>query len=337
MRIWFNRGYSLASIAKCMMSAVPNLEVIVSVGEGKPQYEGPTMTFEETELEPEAYVEWARGRIAEHAIDLFVPTKHRKHFYDVDLGCRVHFPCRKDVLRVIDDKAAFADAVKGTQYHLPTTSANSVRSLQTGLAIFRDVFPDGQPCVKPQEGVNGHGFWKVVKDTDPAEMLLHPEYRQIDEEALLSILALREQKAPIDPLVIMDYLPGPEVSVDILSHRGRILKAIARTKFHRSQRIQSVHPLIEASRQFADMFCLHGVTNIQYRKARDGSWKILEINARPAGGSMSAENHGGRMIGDWARLLTGEANPENIVQPDLDIKITIESTRTVTDFRKDVP
>lgn len=334
MRIWFNRGYSLAYIAQCMMSAVQDLEVIVSVGEGKPQYEGPTITFEEPDLEPAAYVEWVRERIADLGVDLFIPTKHRKQFYGTDLGCKVHFPCRKHALTVIEDKNAFADCVRQTPYHLPTTSATSVSTLRTALEVFRDVFPQGQPCIKPQEGVNGHGFWKIVQNGDPADLLLHPEFRQIDEETLLAILALREKTAPIDPLVIMDYLPGPEVSVDVLSHEGKILKALARTKFYRHQRVQSDHPLIEASREFVDMFKLHGVTNLQYRKASDGSWKILEINARPAGGSMNSENHGGAMIGDWARLLIGQAKPEDIQQPDIDLDIAINTNRTMTDLRK---
>ena len=337
MRIWFNRGYSLALIAKCMISADPDLEVIISVGEGKPQYEGTTYTFEEPELEPDAYIAWARRMISDHKVDLFIPTKHRKHFYGQDMGCRVHFPCRKHALHVIDNKSLFADTVKGTDYHLPTASADTVKGLETALEIFREVFPDGQPCVKPREGVNGHGFWKVMKKADPADLLLHPEYREIDQDTLLAVLALRERHAPIDALVIMDYLPGPEVSVDLLCHDGRVLKAVARTKFDRRQRVQSTHPLIEASRQYAEMFKLNGVTNVQYRKARDGSWKILEINARPAGGSMSAEDHGGGLISDWGALLTGRKTPDDISPIDVDIEIAITTTRVVTNHAGDQP
>jgi hypothetical protein len=87
MRVWFNRGFSLAPIAKAMMAADQTLEILVSVGVGKPAYPGPTETFDEPDLEPEAYVLWAMKQIVERNIDLFVPTRYRAHFYRQDMPC----------------------------------------------------------------------------------------------------------------------------------------------------------------------------------------------------------------------------------------------------------
>ena len=93
MRIWFNRGFSLAPIASAMLAADDTLEVYVSVGEGGTIYPGPSETFIEPDLEPEAYVEWAIEQIETRAIDLFVPTRHRDMFYARALPCKVQFPC----------------------------------------------------------------------------------------------------------------------------------------------------------------------------------------------------------------------------------------------------
>src|SRR3546814_3393262 len=46
-RIWFNRGFSLASIAGLMRAADPTLDVLVSVSQQSVHYTGPTVRSEE--------------------------------------------------------------------------------------------------------------------------------------------------------------------------------------------------------------------------------------------------------------------------------------------------
>jgi hypothetical protein len=59
------------------------------------------------------------------------------------------------------------------------------------------------------------------------------------KEIFLAALRMQETDGPITPLVMMDYLPGPEVSFDLLASNGRILKYVARTKLAREQVIES--------------------------------------------------------------------------------------------------
>lgn len=330
MRLWFNRGYSLAAIARAMRAADDELEVLVSTGFGKPVYAGPNQTFAEPDLAPEEYVEWVRAQIIEREIDIFVPTARREHFYNADLPCAVHFPCSEAVLAILENKHAFAQATEGLECHLPTLQAETADELEQQVAAFEEIYPGLQPCVKPRNGVNGHGFWKLI-DHSPAAHLLHPEYRNMRKDVFVHALRAQEAEHPISPLVIMGYLPGPEVSFDVLAHDGKILKSIARTKFDRMQLIQSAHPLYEAAEQLVEKFDLHGVVNLQFRKAADESWKILEINARPAGGSTFAEEFGAGLLADWGGLLTGRLTPSDIEQPFLDIELERVTTHRLVD------
>ncbi|GGD56206.1 ATP-grasp domain-containing protein [Croceicoccus mobilis] len=334
MRIWFNRGFSLAPIAQAMLAADSSLEVLVSVGEGRPVYSGPTETFEEPDLEPSEYVDWVRDQIARRQIDVFVPTRLREHFYDADLPCRVHFPCSKSNYLVIEDKQAFSDATANEPFHLPTWPASSADELEERLALFRAWHDESLPCVKPRKGVNGHGFWKLPKDTAPSAHLLHPEFHTMRSDVFIAALRIQEREEPIAPLVLMDYLPGPEISFDVLAHEGQILKYVARTKFDRRQSIQSPHFLESEAAVLAARFMLYGLVNLQFRKAIDGSWKILEINARPAGGSIYAEDYGAGLIADWGGLLSGRLTANDIKPVKIDIEFETTSIRRLIEQKE---
>lgn len=330
MRIWFNRGFSLAPIAKAMKAEDGTLEVLVSTGEGRPVYEGPDETFVEPDLEPGDYVEWVRAQIVARRVDIFVPTRLREHFYGADLPCLVHFASSKNAFAIIEDKHAFAQATQHLECHLPTLQAETADDLAKEIEAFEAAYPGLLPCVKPRKGVNGHGFWKLT-DHSPAAHLLHPEFRNMRKDVFIQTLRMQEACEPIAPLVIMGYLPGPEVSFDVLAHAGKILKYVARTKFDQRQLIQSDHPLERYAEVLVRQFGLHGVVNLQFRKAADESWKILEINARPAGGSVYAEEFGSRLLADWGGILTGRLKPSEIESSSLDLEISRTTVHSIVE------
>ncbi|MPS67213.1 MAG: ATP-dependent carboxylate-amine ligase [Novosphingobium sp.] len=326
MRIWFNRGFSLAPIAKAMMAADATLEVIVSTGLGLPIYEGPTETWVEPKLNDEAYLEWVRTQIEEQAIDLFVPTARRHLFASADLPCKVHLPADLATLDLLEDKYLFAQELSEGEIHLPTISVQTKDELAALLNEFRAAYPDIDPCVKPRMGVNGHGFWTLSKTASPLAHLMNPDARRIREDLFLAALAAEEDDRILRPLVLMPFLPGPEVSFDVLAHQGSILKYVARTKEGTRQRLQTSHPLESAARELVQRFSLHGIINVQFRRAEDGSWKALEINARPAGGSVYGEPFGTQLIGDWGGLLSGRLTPGQVSTPNIDLDLEMSTS-----------
>src|SRR3546814_3030735 len=72
------------------------------------------------------------------------------------------------------------------------------------------------------------------------------------------------------------------------------------------QHIVSRHPLENLVASIVAKFSLHGVVNAQFRRAEDGRWLLLEINARPAGGVVYAEQVGCGLIADRSEEHTSE-------------------------------
>jgi len=318
MRIFFNRGFSLAPIAAAMIRAVPSLEIFIAIGVGKPRLNGATEIWEESEANDEGYLAWLRERIRTYDIDLLIPTRRRALIASAELPCRVQLPSTASVLELLEDKFKVAESVQQESYHLATKSITSAAGLRRALAASEFQ----APCIKPRKGVNGLGFWKL-RQTSPTAHLDDPHARQIRPDLFIAAIEAQQREGGAPNLILMDYLPGPEVSFDVLSHRGALLKYAARTKLPGgNQRIESYHVLESAVARLVSQFSLTGVTNIQFRRSAKGDWKLLEINARPAGGSVNAESVGAAILGDWARLLAGEITPEQVSRPSIVTEIT---------------
>ncbi|ESQ89027.1 hypothetical protein ABAC460_14710 [Asticcacaulis sp. AC460] len=326
MRIWFNRGFSLASISQAMMAAEPGLDVYASVAKGMPRHAGPVETWIEPDVDTVGYVAWVRSQVEAHGIDILIPTHYRNALRDADLPCRVEFPAGRRALKLLEDKYRFAEDLRDTEFHLDTVLIRSSDELAAALAGVGDRWgSDAVPCVKPRNGVNGFGFWKLTRDK-PMRHLENPDGREIHQDLYLAALRLEEKRKPIRDMVLMDFLPGPEVSFDILAEEGRMLRYAARTKLHTGrQRIQTTHPLSDYARQLVERFTLHGTVNIQFRKHRDGSWKVLEINARPAGGVVYAEAVGAGILAGWAGLLTGRMTADEVTGTMIDTEVGFET------------
>lgn len=331
-RIWFNRGFSLGPIAALMRAADPSIEVFASVSAEGLDHSGPTRTWldggETDPCDTEAYLNWVRDTIATHAIDIFIPTRRRVLLAGAGLACSVHLPASIETLAVLDDKYRFANSLAGQDYHLPTKLARSADELEGILAGEWAARWGAGICVKPSRGVNGLGFWRLT-DVSPMAHLQEPDRRMIRSVQYLSAVREQELSGSMEPLVVMPYLPGPEISFDILAHRGEVLKYAARTKLSTGrQHIVSRHPLDGAVAAIVARFELHGLVNAQFRRAESGQWLLLEINARPAGGVVHADQVGCNMVGDWAGLLTGRITPETVGRGNIDAEVAFSSVAT---------
>jgi hypothetical protein len=331
-RVWFNRGFSLAPIAGLLRAADPTLDVFVSVSPESAHYNGPTDTWidggETNPGDTEAYLQWVREIIADHKIDIFIPTRRRALIAGATLPCRVELPASIPTLAVLDDKYLFANELAGEDYHLPTYLARGADDLERILGDWDNAHGALGPCVKPRQGVNGLGYWRLA-DVSPMAHLNDPERRRIRPEQYLLAVRNQEKRGPIDDIVVMPYLPGPEISFDILAHRGAMLKYAARIKLGKGrQHIVSRHPLEGIVTSIVARFDLHGVVNAQFRCAEDGRWLLLEINARPAGGVVYAEQVGCGLIADWAGLLTGRLKPNGVTQSETDTEVAFSTVVT---------
>jgi len=290
-----------------MLAAQPSLELLTSPSQTPAGATPLTM--------PKASGAELAELIAETVTRLGIEAFWPQNAARVPLGevpCTVHAAATPAGIALVDDKSAFMDWLGDDPYRPDQVEVLGADGVEAEYA--RRAAAGRVTCVKPVIGVNGHGYWKLLAEGG-AEFLNDPEPREIDAGIWTAAARIAEATGGSRRMLVMDWLPGPEVSVDLLCWHGRPLIEASRIKIDANhQRIESGHTVAIHARGLAERLGLHGIVSMQYRLDDTGRWRILEINPRPAGGCIHSEDAGFGIITAWAKLLTGAMNPEDCVQ-----------------------
>jgi hypothetical protein len=305
--MWMERGFSRREIAARMLRAVPGL-VLYSTPE---QPVDNTQIAEYAPLDSPEGIEAFNKQAEQLGVTEFWPQKSAT--FDLDaIDCAVHAAATPNVITLVDDKVLFSQWLDSDPMRADAIELTGVENIANE---YTKRHAEGRAvCVKPVIGVNGKGYWRLT-DNPESSLLNDPDAREIHPEVYFAALALEEQNRPPTRMIVMDYLPGPEVSVDLLCWRGQPLIHAARTKLNPvEQLIQSEHVVLEHVHTTAARLAMHGIVSMQYRLDYHGNWKMLEINPRPAGGSTRSEDAGFGIISDWTRLVTHQISPNDVRQ-----------------------
>ena len=162
-----------------------------------------------------------------------------------------------ECLRICRDKQLLLDKVKGAvpiPENEPLTQAIADRAMS---------FPR---LVKPRRGAGSRGVARID--------------RREDLEGL-----------PKDgSLLLQEFLPGEEYSVDVyVSREGRVVAAVPRERMKVdsgiavASRTIDLPDVIESAVRTAEIIGIRGVANVQFKRAADGVFKLLEVNPRYPG------------------------------------------------------
>ena len=295
--VWFNRTFS------SIHAAVTRIRV--AGGSYRVACSHPVATalpllvadeaFVEPSLSRQDYVEWCAKTCVEKQVAVFVPGHGVSQFADIkteferETGSRLIIAATPKVLALLNDKAAFCRDIET----LPWTASMTipVRTLDEFREAYRTVKDAGHAvCVKPSHGVFGNGFKRIREDKTEWDIMLAGDpytatLAQVER-------AIEQAPAPMPELLVMEYLPGAEFSVDCVAKNGDLIAWVSRRKptgTNRPQTIDQRHDVGEAVRAFADRYALDGYFNAQFREGTHGL-RVLEINARMSGGTgMSCE------------------------------------------------
>jgi len=149
-------------------------------------------------------------------------------------------------------------------------------------------YPDHPVCFKPTVASGMRGFRVLDESADRLTRLL-------DEKPGAAITTLEEVRpvlAEADPfpeLVVMEYLPGEEYSVDTLAMGEDVGPVIPRTRSQTRAGItfqgivEENETLIEEAAGICRELGLEYNINLQFKYDKDGEPKLIEINPRVAG------------------------------------------------------
>jgi hypothetical protein len=313
MKIWFNQSFSMRNFVRRIGMDRPDIALCVSAIDGQaPVRDVAPCFWTEPARGCVDYTDWLLETAVARGVDVLVPQRGKLDVAKAldrfaERGVRVHLTADAETLDLLDEKAAFTASLAGDPFVCPTLVATTVAEFEAAVAVL--AAGGAAACVKPVRGVYGAGYWTL--DADSAlKHLADPDARRIAVEVYAAALRRAEERGEGFALLVMEHLPGLEASVDIVADHGDILLAAVRTKLDASrQRIETHHPLIAHAAGLVARHRLNGGVNVQYKQDRNGAWRILEINARAAGGASYCDEVGIPFCATWIDLVAGVARP----------------------------
>jgi biotin carboxylase len=285
---WFNTAYHFVRLLRDN----PERRKFLIFGSSHDAYSPVLPACDQVLPEPgqtgEAYAEACLETCLHRQIEVFVPGY--KKF--LDLGPRLDRFTRQGIrvmlcpdwplLSLLHDKARTYQAVSraGLARVPPYRLARTVQEFADAYADLR-----GQGCtvcVKPNQAQGGLGF-RVFDQPAPGAEAFHG-YASCNHADFPRMRQALADVADFPPLLLSEYLSGPEYSVDCLALGGRLYAAVPRRKVDaRLRYLENQRELLALAEGMAAHFRLPYLFNVQF-KYHDGVPKLLEINPRMSGG-----------------------------------------------------
>ena len=159
-----------------------------------------------------------------------------------------------ECLRLCRDKQLLLERVKG---EVPVPA---FEPLTQEAADRVDSFPR---FVKPRLGAGSRGVAKIVRRED------------------------LETQPKDGSVILQEYLPGEEYSIDVYVRRdGVVVGAVPRERMKVdsgiavASRTVNVPEVIQSAIRTAELIGIRGIANVQFKRAADGVFKLLEVNPR---------------------------------------------------------
>ena len=221
-----------------------------------------------------------------------------------------------EVLSVANNKARLLEVLWG---RLPIPRFYVVKSLSAFKhAVSSLGFPEKAVCFKPPSSNGSRGFRILNESIDQLDLLLNrkPTNVYISYNALLLILE-KASREDFPELVVMEYLPGPEYSVDMLVDNGHPIYTIPRRRNVITAGISTVcttehnTKVITYCNCVAEALGLHGNIGMQVKADEHGCYELLEINPRLQGSTVLCCKAGVNLPYLGVKLALGEPIPRN--------------------------
>ena len=224
--------------------------------------------------------------------ELFPLAAARERF--IKQGIRI-LVSGKEAIAIANDKAACYGFLSGKGIAVP-----AFRVVTTVEEFIHAAFELGHPqreiVFKPAVSNGSRGIRIVSDSLDESDQLFNhkPGQLRMSYPQALTILAAK----PFPQLLVSEYLPGDEYSVDCLADGGKTLLAVPRVR-HRTINGISVRgtfvndeAIINYCSHIIAAIGLHGNIGIQLKVSAENKPLLLEINPRVQGTIVSAMGAG---------------------------------------------
>lgn len=224
--------------------------------------------------------------------ELEVFSKAKKIFEDKGIKVMVSDP---EILKKANNKGVLYQTLSEAGLQVP-----AFRIVNNWFEMHKAIqdlgYPQQEVIIKPCESNGLRGFRIVKAKVNEFELLLHhkPDNSYIQLNQLESIFT----QNPMPEYLVSEYLPGEEYTVDVLMFKGKALQIVPRRRIAMTHgistkgRIENQEEIIAYVKEICKVIPMEWLVGIQVKKARDGSFKILEINPRVQGTTVACRGAG---------------------------------------------
>lgn len=219
-----------------------------------------------------------------------------------------------DTLELVNNKNTLYIAAHRFGLSVPKTiRVDNAKAFEE--AVFALGFPATSVCFKPEQSSGGRGFGILCHDDDVWQRLFETKTKS----AYVSWDYLISELRTIDTfpsLMVMEYLPGEEYSIDCLIDGGEPRYIVPRVRNRVTLGSSVIGTIIrcEEAISYTERLVaglgLHGNINVQLKRAADGQLKLIEINPRLSGTVVLCYAAGINLPYFGIKLALGEPLPE---------------------------
>jgi carbamoyl-phosphate synthase large subunit len=242
--------------------------------------------------------------------ELSVLSSNKKLFSEKGVSISVSDP---EALAIANNKYLLMKFC--SENNIPVPAFQLVKTLPEFKEASRSLgYPQKKICFKPPVSNGLRGFRIIDDSQDKLFSLMNekPNNIYIGFEDFISICNSADS---FPELIVMEYLPGDEYSVDVLVNNGRFISAIPRSRDHIKMGISFVGTvvrdmeIINYSRMVVEGLKLNGNIGLQFRRDKNGIPKIIESNPRVQGTIVLCTAAGENMVYEAIKLVLDEKFP----------------------------
>ena len=237
----------------------------------------------------------------EHQVDVLLPlvtreleilSAHKQEFLQV--GTRI-IVSDAEKLHLANDKLQLMQKLHQHGIAVaPFFAANTAEEIATCAQALG--YPHKKVCIKPalSNGSRGMRILDAQAGSFEAFFEQKPGNTHASLESIMGLFGSRELPA----MLVMEYLPGEEYTVDALLDNGEPLMILPRKRTAMNNGIsvagvfENNEEIINYAAQVFRCMQLHGPNGLQVKRGEDGHFYVLEINPRLQGSTTTAMGMG---------------------------------------------
>ena len=220
--------------------------------------------------------------------ELFKLAEHKKKFADQSIKIIVS---DYESLCIANDKGKLYHHLKYNGIVVPEFRiAANLQELKE--AVIQLGYPQKAVCIKPTVSNGSRGVRILQKNISEYDLLFNQKPNNL--YSTLERIAEILNGTSFPELLVAEYLPGEEYTIDTIVHKGipKLILPRVRLKMNGGISVQGTFlqnkEIITYCGDVIKSLNLSGPIGLQVKKAEDGTYKILEINPRIQGTSVAA-------------------------------------------------